>query len=146
MAEILAVEGDLVVFKFETAPGSGIFEPKCAINLDKSIDLTNNLTGTAIPNCDDPTKPDKMIYRVTSQEGTASGSGVYDLNTAPFFEDLYKTGAEIGAQIEIGGVGGRRVSTGLILTSLGIPIPHKDSVTNDFAFQMTGDITFETIA
>lgn len=145
MADILAVEGDLVVIKFSDGADPAVFSPKCAINLDRSIDLTNNLNSTAIPNCDDPSKPDKMIYRVTSQEGTCSGSGIYDLNNAEFFEDMFTTGNAVECQIELGGVGGRRISTSLILTSLGIAAPHKNSATNDMAFQMTGDITFEAI-
>lgn len=145
MAEITAVEGDLVVFKFSDGGDPATYAPKCAINLDKSIDLQNNLNGTAIPNCDDPTLPDKMVYRVVSQEATASGSGVYDLNTAPFFENLFTTGEAVDCQIEVGGTGGRRIITQVILTSLGIAAPHKDSVTNDMAFQLTGDITFEAI-
>lgn len=146
MADILAVEGDLVVIKFSDGADPAVFTPKCAINLDRAIDLTNNLTGTAIPNCDDPSKPDKMIYRVTSQEGTCSGGGIYDLNNAAFFEDLFTTGASTDVQIDIGGVGGRRITTKLILTSLGIAAPHKNSCTNDMAFQMSDEIAFEAIA
>lgn len=69
------VDGELILVQIGDNADPQVFAHDCLINTSRSINLTANVTEQSIPNCVNPSLPDKTVRRVDSTDSTISGEG-----------------------------------------------------------------------
>lgn len=69
------VSGEAILVQIGNGADPQVFAHDCIINANRSISRTANTSEQSIPNCTDPSKPDKIVRRVDSTDSTISGDG-----------------------------------------------------------------------
>lgn len=69
------VEGEKILVQIGNGADPEEFEHDCLINTSRSINLSANVTEQTIPNCKNPSEPDKVVRRVDSTDSTITGEG-----------------------------------------------------------------------
>ncbi|MGQ2989519.1 phage tail tube protein [Brevundimonas sp.] len=74
-AYVNVVSGEAILVQIGNDADPQVFAHDCIINGSRALSLTTNTSEQTIPNCTDPSKPDKVVRRVDSTDSTISGDG-----------------------------------------------------------------------
>lgn len=69
------VDGELILVQIGDGADPEVFAHDCLINTSRSISLTANVSEQTVPNCANPSEPDKVVRRVDSVDSAISGEG-----------------------------------------------------------------------
>lgn len=141
-------KGDTIRVKIDD--GTGTYTHYCSINLDRSVNFTNNTQSQNVPDCTDPELPDSVEKTVVSKEFTISGAGIFDQGSDDFFLDWHlgtggdkrKVIVEIGDQTGdnmITGPGGAADGVECILSAYNLTGAHKQNSEASITIESAGD-------
>jgi len=86
------VSGEQILVQIGDGADPEVFAHDCLINTGRSINLTANVTEQSIPNCLDPSQPDKVVRRVDSTDSNIAGDGkLHSSSTLPWMQRVGKT-------------------------------------------------------
>lgn len=111
-----AVSGELILVQIGDGADPEQFAHDCLINASRGISLTANVSEQTIPNCTDPSKPDKTVRRVDSTDSTISGDG--KLHASSVLAWLNRVGKTSNIKVRQAGVW--QVAGSYILTEFSI--------------------------
>lgn len=69
------VSGEEILIQIGNGASPEVFAHDCMINASRSISLTATTRDQTIPNCSDPSKPDKTVRSVDALDSQISGDG-----------------------------------------------------------------------
>lgn len=84
--------------EFDPTGSPGVYTAICGMT-DVTVNRTSNIDTSEIPDCDDESLPLSLERQVRSQEVTASGSGVWALQSAPKLKQWWRSGATLNSRI-----------------------------------------------
>lgn len=141
-----------LILEVEFTAGSGTYQTVCGLT-DVSINRTNNIDTTEIPECADESLPHKIERLTRSQEMSVSATGVWALTSHEAVMDWFYSGASLSVRIrnskvETGGATGATISeTGpAILASLNNSRTKGAKVTAEVEIQFDGMPTRAAVA
>jgi hypothetical protein len=113
---VSAVSGDLILVQIGDGDDPEEFAHDCLINASRGLSLTANVSEQTIPNCTNPSLPDKTVRRVDSTDSTISGDG--KLHSSSTLAWLNRVGKTINIKVRQAGVW--QVAGAYILTEFSI--------------------------
>ena len=86
------VDGEKILVQIGDGADPEVFAHDCLINSGRSINLTANVSEQSIPNCLNPSEPDKIVRRVDSTDSNIAGDGkLHSSSTLPWMQRVGKT-------------------------------------------------------
>lgn len=113
---VSTVSGESILVQIGDGADPEVFAHDCLINGARSLNMTANVTEQTVPNCTDPSKPDKTVRRVDSTDSTISGDG--KLHSSSTLTWLNRIGTVLNIRVRQAGVW--RVAGEYILTEFNI--------------------------
>ena len=99
---VSTVSGESILVQIGDGADPEVFAHDCLINGSRSLNMTANVTEQTIPNCTDPSKPDKTVRRVDSTDSTISGDG--KLHSSSTLAWLNRVGQTVNVRARQAGV------------------------------------------
>ena len=87
-----------LILEVEFTPGSGTYTPICGMT-DVEVTRTSNIDEAEVPDCDDESLPLSIEKEVRSQSVSASGSGVWALQSHENMLDWWYSGSTLNARL-----------------------------------------------
>lgn len=110
------VSGEAILVQIGNGASPEVFAHDCTINGSRSLSLTAQTRDQTIPNCTNPSKPDKTVRDVESTDSTISGDGkVHSPSTLAWMQ---RRGKVVNIRVRQAGVW--RVAGPYILTQFDI--------------------------
>jgi hypothetical protein len=106
MVAVKTLNGESLLIKIETAPGSGIFVHDCLINTDRSLSLEADVQDILVPDCDDPTLPGWKQRLKDGLSGEISGAGRMHTVSLKTWYTWFNGDAAKNVRVETNGVTG----------------------------------------
>lgn len=113
---VSTVSGELILVQIGDGADPEVFAHDCLINASRGLSLTANVSEQSVPNCTDPSKPDKILRRVDSTDSTISGDG--KLHSSSTLAWLNRVGKVVNIKVRQAGVW--QVAGAYILTEFSI--------------------------
>lgn len=101
------------------------FAHDCMINGSRSLSMTASTKDQAIPNCTDPSAPDKTVRTVDAKDSQISGEG--KLHNSSTLAWLNRVGTAVNVRVRSAGIW--RVSGSYILTQFDLTGPVREFAT-----------------
>ena len=96
------VDGEKILVQIGNGADPEVFAHDCLINTGRSINLTASVSEQSIPNCLDPSLPDKIVRRVDSTDSNISGDG--KLHSSSTLEWMQRVGTTVNIRARQAGV------------------------------------------
>ena len=96
------VDGEKILVQIGDGADPEVFAHDCLINTGRSINLTASVSEQSIPNCVDPSQPDKIVRRVDSTDSNISGDG--KLHSSSTLAWMQRVGTTVNVRARQAGV------------------------------------------
>ena len=96
------VSGESILVQIGDGADPEVFAHDCLINGSRALNMTANVTEQTVPNCTDPSKPDKTVRRVDNTDSTISGEG--KLHSSSTLTWLNRVGQTVNVRARQAGV------------------------------------------
>lgn len=110
------ISGEQILVQIGDGADPEVFAHDCMINGSRSFERTANVTEQTIPNCTDPSKPDKTVRRVDSTDSSIGGS--FKVHASSMLAWLERVGQTVNVRVRQAGKW--RVAGAYILQSFGV--------------------------
>lgn len=97
-----AVSGEDILVQIGDGADPEVFAHDCMINGSRGFTRTASVSEQGIPNCTDPTKPNKVVRRVDSVDSSISGEGM--LHSSSTLAWLNRVGEAVNIRVRQAGV------------------------------------------
>lgn len=119
------VAGEKILVQIGNGADPEVFAHDCMINAERGINLTASTRQLSVPNCTDPSKPDKTVRVVDATDSVISGQG--KLHSDSVLDWMERVGKTINIRVRQAGVW--RVAGAYILTAFNITGAARDHST-----------------
>lgn len=119
------VSGELILVQIGDGEDPEVFAHDCQINAERGVNVTATTRQLSVPNCTDPSKPDKTVRIVDALDSVISGQGKLHSDSA--LEWMQRVGKTINIRVRVAGVW--RISGKYILTAFNVTGAARDHAT-----------------
>lgn len=131
------VSGEKILVQIGDGQDPEVFAHDCMINAERGINLTASTRVLTVPNCTDPSKPDKTTRVVDATDSTISGAG--KLHSGSTLEWMQRRGKTINIRVRQAGVW--RVAGAYILSAFNITGAARDYATASITLEQADEPT-----
>lgn len=123
-----------------------VFTAKCTMNSSRGLQISADMNGVNLPDCDDDTITAATLNYATAYTWELSGSGVLELADDKFFADWLTSGAAKNVKIDVGGTGGTRYTGAAKCSALNVTGERNGIVQAEITLVGHGAVTTAAIA
>ena len=150
MVAVKTLQGESLLIKIETAPGSGIYTHDCLINTDRGVTFESDVTEILVPDCDQPDLPGWKQILKDGLSAEIAGAGVMHTPSLEAWFNWFNGDISKNVRIETNGVtganGGGYVQGAFKLTSYNWTGARKELSTVEVTLQSHGVCSWTDLA
>ena len=94
------IEGEKLLIKIGDGASPEVFAHPCLINTTRDVSFTSNLTTTEVADCNDQSKPAKIVQKVKSVDFTLTGAGKIDKTSVLTYIQWWQSGLAKNAIVD----------------------------------------------